>query len=94
VGLITLAGAKRLVQIGGILFGLASGQPLLVNACLKSLVHDVLLRAVSEKIGDLLSDTLEPAGRLTVSARPGRRINDLVRGDESQRRQHRGAGTR
>ncbi len=56
------AGIKRLVQISGILFGLTSGQPLLVNACLKSLAHDVLLKVVSKEIGYLLTDTLEPAG--------------------------------
>ena len=56
------AETKRLVQIGGILFGLASGQPLLVNACLKSLVHSAILRVVSETIGAFLNSTMEPVG--------------------------------
>jgi hypothetical protein len=56
-----ITGIKHVIQIGGILFGLASGQPLLVNACLKSLVHDALLKVVAAKIGAFLGSTLEPA---------------------------------
>jgi hypothetical protein len=36
---------KRLLQVTGIVMGVVSGQPLLVNACLKSLVHDILSEA-------------------------------------------------
>lgn len=67
-------GIKRLVQISGILFGLTSGQPLLVNACLKSVVHDILLRVVSEGIGSFLNNILEQADDLkTVPARDERK---------------------
>lgn len=53
-----LKGAKRVCQFTGILGGVLSGQPLLVNACLKSLVHDLLADKVREAIGHALSDTL------------------------------------
>lgn len=49
---IMIADIKCLVQVTGILFGLAWGQPLLVNACLKSLLHDVLVKILSEGIRD------------------------------------------
>jgi tetratricopeptide (TPR) repeat protein len=54
---------KLLVQITGIVVGLASGQPLLANARLKSLVQDVLPEVVFTEIDDFLTNTLEPFGR-------------------------------
>lgn len=47
-----IADIKFLVQVTGILFGVAWGQPLLVDACLKSLVHDVLVEIVREVVRD------------------------------------------
>lgn len=48
---------KRLVQYTGIVIGVMAGQPLLANACMKSLAHDVVIKAVSETIGHFLKDT-------------------------------------
>lgn len=61
-GDLLFTGIKRLVQITGIFVGLASGQPLLVNACLKSLVHDVVGEVISETIEAFLSNSMELAG--------------------------------
>jgi hypothetical protein len=66
-GDLLFTGIKRLVQFTGIFVGLATGQPLLTNACLKSYVHDVVREAVSDTIGDFLSNTLEPAGDLRTT---------------------------
>ncbi len=61
-GDLLFTGIKRLVQITGIFVGLALGQPLLVNACLKSLVHDVVGEVISETIEAFLSNSMELAG--------------------------------
>lgn len=65
-------GLKRVMQIGGILVGFLSGQPLLVNACVKSLAHDVLVTAVSRGISALLSNDLEPMGTCERDVKPNR----------------------
>lgn len=69
-----LTTAKLLVEGIGIGIGLASGQPLLVNACMKALTHDAALKAVSKGIGGLLTETLDPAEypRTGRGPRPGR----------------------
>lgn len=61
-GDLLFTGLKRLMQIGGILVGVVSSQPLIVNACLKSLAHDAILKVVSKGIGNFLGNTLEPIG--------------------------------
>jgi hypothetical protein len=66
-GDLLFTGIKRLVQFTGIFVGLATGQPLLTNACLKSYVHDVVLKTISKAIGDLLTNTLEPVGDLETT---------------------------
>ncbi|MGH3428303.1 MAG: hypothetical protein ACRDRI_27265 [Pseudonocardiaceae bacterium] len=69
--------AKRLVQFTGIVAGAASGQPLLVNACVKSLVHDLILECVSTGIKARLSTMLEPAGaRESLLPRPSSSQSD------------------
>jgi hypothetical protein len=59
---IAITNMKRLVQFTGIFVGLTTGQPLLVNACLKSLVHDVILKVVSEGVRDYLRNTSRSVG--------------------------------
>jgi hypothetical protein len=59
-------GAKRLLQYAGILIGAASGHPLLVNACVKSLLKDYLVDTVRDVIGSFVNaigDTLNHAGK-------------------------------
>jgi hypothetical protein len=51
---------KRMVQFTGIFVGVVGGQPLLANACLKSLVHDLVAEAISKAIGDVIRNALEP----------------------------------
>jgi hypothetical protein len=65
-----LTTAKLLVEGIGIGIGLASGQPLLVNACMKALTHDAALKAVSKGIGGLLTETLDPADTREQDAAP------------------------
>jgi hypothetical protein len=55
-----LTTTKLLVEGIGIGIGLVTGQPLLVNACMKALIHDAALKAVSKGIGGLLTETLDP----------------------------------
>lgn len=55
-----IADIKCLVLVTGILCGLAWGHPLLVNACLKSLLHDVLVKILSEGIRDASTKQEEP----------------------------------
>ncbi|MBV8992724.1 MAG: hypothetical protein JO287_03255 [Pseudonocardiales bacterium] len=72
-------GIKRLLQVSGILFGLASGQPFLANACLKSLVHDILLKVASREIGYLITDTMESAGTRERDLEADKAKNELTR---------------
>jgi hypothetical protein len=63
-------GAKRLLQYAGILIGAASGHPLLVNACVKSLLKDYLVDAVRDVIGNAantIGDTLNQVGGRELS---------------------------
>jgi hypothetical protein len=45
-----LTAVVRIIQIGGIVLGAMSGQPLLACACFKSLIHDEAIRAVETLI--------------------------------------------
>jgi hypothetical protein len=51
----------RLIRFTGVVVGLGTGQPLLANACLKSLAHDWLSHQVSHAIAEVLHP--HPHGR-------------------------------
>lgn len=53
---------KRMVQFTGIFIGVATGQPLLANACLKSLIHDLVAETISRAIGGVIQNILQPVG--------------------------------
>jgi hypothetical protein len=45
---------KRGLEWGGVVFGVALGQPLIVNACVKCLVHDFFIEKASKEFGKLV----------------------------------------
>jgi hypothetical protein len=58
----TVKEMKRVIQFVGIVSGTALGHPLLVNAFVKSLLHDIVAEVVATKIKDFLGEMCEPAG--------------------------------
>ncbi len=49
-----LHAVTRIIQVGGIVVGTMSGNPVLVSACFKSLVHDEFIRGVAKGIEEAL----------------------------------------
>lgn len=58
-GVASINAIKRIVQFTGIIIGVVAGDPLLAEACLKWLAHDILVEAVSKEIGDFFTSTRE-----------------------------------
>ncbi len=55
-----IKGVKRTVQWGGIVIGMAAGHPLVLNACAKSLIHDLVIEQASKQFGKLLVKSDRP----------------------------------
>jgi hypothetical protein len=74
----------RIMQVGGIAVGAMSGQPVLVSACFKSLVHDEFIRGLARGIEKTLTERGAVAERApTDRATPGRTAADRAAADRA-----------
>lgn len=62
-----IKGVKRTVQWGGIVIGMTAGHPLVLNACAKSLIHDLVIEQASKQFGKLLVKSDRPWSHAPVA---------------------------